>query len=734
MDLLYRLFYTAFSLAAVAAATAPLVFILRVVLRGAPKKYSVYLWLLFFFRSVCPVSMSSPLCLISSLNRSFHLLLSHIGIKISNVDGVMSSWIDVFLNEISVNASFAACSFIWLAGMAALSVFTFIRERNIVRRLADANLLYENLYQADGIAGPVTVGVFFPKTYIPKDMGAADLKYLMRHFNAHVKRRDALLRFFAFFALVLQWFNPVMWAAYYLFIYDVELAADEASFKPDGSDGAMEYAQALYNVKCETGGGRPSPLTFNEKFIRERTSRLIYFKSAKRGRWGLAASALLLCFFWMFLLRPAQMIWNGGAWSISEKSAHADGRLKSSKGGLFKDSKEKVVASVSAPSPDGLEKIVSLVMTSGEYKKGKGYTGDFAVRLSDGRGASLYTADLDYVFNDVKKGGLHFDEGAKLYLSDYNDDGVSEISLGQRAAAEDERFLEIMRYLGINSSKKDKKKAKAGKKDADVSKTIYEYHLFNIGEASLTEISDEIYSTEGEEYASRLFEVPEKTTRVFISRFLGRDVYYAWDAKEEKYVRKDLDGRQLATYRTDYAGSEDVGKKESHVLKRDGRQVMEVKTVTDETGSEAIREIIINSNGSSKKMREIDGYLCDLIWAPALNGESERYAALIYNGTKAQTFTIYDLDRKKIYFENENGSSRLNGVFRKYNGNSVSFSEESPIVYTLMEMDGDRIKAGFAVNTTDGFAINGTYIYNVKTKEFSELSYAQNAVEGGEGR
>jgi len=99
MDLLYRLFYTAFSMAVVTAFMMPVILVLRVLLLKAPRKYIVYIWLLYFFRGICPVSLSSPFCISSKWNRKFHMLLSQLGLVEDGSSGKLRDGGGVFLNK-----------------------------------------------------------------------------------------------------------------------------------------------------------------------------------------------------------------------------------------------------------------------------------------------------------------------------------------------------------------------------------------------------------------------------------------------------------------------------------------------------------------------------------------------------------------------------------------------------------------------------------------------------------
>lgn len=708
MDLLYRLFYTAFSLGVITAFMVPVIVLLRLLLNKAPKKYIVYMWIILFFRGICPVSMSSPICLQSSWNRAFHRMLLQLGLNIFDETGIMKSWRSVFINDISADTSYMVCTMIWCAGMAGLCIFTLLRQRKISSYLKNSKKIYEKIYQSDNLKSPVMTGVFRLKRYIPSSMRVDDVKYLLYHFESHSKRKDGIIRFFAFIVLVIQWFNPLIWIAYYLLNVDIEMAADEAVVKKFGIGKAKEYAQEIFNLKEYSFKGNQSLFTFDEKFIRPRAFRLIYMKEKKRQYTVLSFVILFLCLVWSFLLRPLQILWNGETWKI-ESDSHSDNNI-------FNDKEENVVASINTVSPDGLQRVIYLVMTDGIYDKAEGYTGSFSLKLSDSYGADLDETVIDYTFGDVENGKLHFDSDTKLYVYDYNDDGTNEIVIGQQTDVSDERWKEI-----TGDDKKDKE-------------VLNEYYLWNIGSTSLKKVSDAVYFGGGkedvQEFASRQFEIPEKTTRVFISEISGKNIYYVWDIEKEKYVRKELSEDDMEIYRTDYEGKEsEAGELNTHTLKNGSTITAEVKTRKDETGNEIIKEIILNPETSSRKMKAVTGYYCDIQWVMAADDEKSRFAVLTYNGTKSQTFVIYDVKEEKIYYEHEDGNGILGTVFSRYNGNDVEFDENGLVVYTLMEKDEDKLKIGFAADTKSGITVNGNYFYDVETENISDLSYAQNTVQ-----
>ena len=627
------------------------------------------------------------------------MLLPRLGLGINDNSGIMKGWRSVFINEVHADGSYMACTIIWCAGMACIMVFTFMRQASVRAGLKNASHIYGNIYQSGSIESPVITGIFFLKKYLPSGMKVNDIKYLLQHFEAHSRGWDGIKRFFAFIVVVVQWFNPFIWIAYYLLTIDIEIAADEAVARKNGGNSANGFAQELFNIKGNSFKGRQSLLLFDERYTEKRAYRLIYMVKGKRRYIILAFIILLLCFIWTFLLRPLQILWAGGTWGAGV-AAEEDGQL-------FEGREEVVVASSGTVSPSGLERVLQLVMTSGRYEKGKGYTGSFGLKLNDAFGTGLDQTDISYIFNDVPGGELYFKEETRLFVYDYNADGTNELVIGQQADVTGKRWKEIT--------------GRRKRKDS----VLKEYYVWNIGETSLEKVSGAIYDTSGKEAESCQFAIPEETTRVFTVEMSGKDIYYVWNAGEGKYQQKKLSEDELIKYRTDYTGVESAeGEKNTHTLESDGTTCVEIETQKDATGNEIIKKIVLNPGRFQKEMPLEEGYFCDIQWAAS---EDKRYAMLIYNGLNARTFTVYDLDRQKVYYAHEDGNSMIASVFKRYNNTGIEFNEESPAVYRLMDKDGDNLEIEFAANTKDGIAINGSYIYNTVSESINNFSYSQNS-------
>lgn len=152
---------------------------------------------------------------------------------------------------------------------------------------------------------------------------------------------------------------------------------------------------------------------------------------------------------------------------------------------------------------------------------------------------------------------------------------------------------------------------------------------------------------------------------------------------------------------------------------------MSVETRNDTTGSPEIRSVAIGPDGQSRKLDKPDGYFCDLQWAVSEDDSKDRYAVLIYNGTQAQTFIVYDVEQKREYYRQEDGNGILADAFAQYNNSDISFAEGGVAVYSLQSRKEDTLKISFAADADGGKTIRGSYEYQVKDKRIKNLSFSQ---------
>lgn len=201
------------------------VILLRLLFRRVPKWVTGILWLLIAVRLVSPFAIESVYSLIPAAETvPYEILYSETPAIDSGVDvidiavnhSLGSSVPDPgdSVNPLQVTAILS--SYIWLAGMTAMLLFSGISYILLKRKVRTAVRLRENIKQSEAIHTPFVLGMIRPTVYLPFSVEEADAEYIIAHEKAHIRRGDHLIKPAAFLLLSVYWFHPLMWAAYIL--------------------------------------------------------------------------------------------------------------------------------------------------------------------------------------------------------------------------------------------------------------------------------------------------------------------------------------------------------------------------------------------------------------------------------------------------------------------------------------------------------------------------------------
>ena len=139
-------------------------------------------------------------------------------------------------------------TWIWISGIIGMLIYSMISLIRLRKRLIGAVRLKENIYQSDYIASPFVIGVFAPKIYLPSSLCGKEQEYILMHEKTHLRRNDHIFRLLAFIALMLHWFNPLVWIAFYLSGKDMEMSCDESVMKRIKEDIRAEYCASLLGL------------------------------------------------------------------------------------------------------------------------------------------------------------------------------------------------------------------------------------------------------------------------------------------------------------------------------------------------------------------------------------------------------------------------------------------------------------------------------------------------------
>ena len=276
-------------------------FIIRPILKKAPKRVAVLIWALVAIRLVLPFSIKSPLSLVPSektvaraeekgsaiiLNSGFSFINSVFEAPPSNADIIPAdnSAVNPMMPETSPKTSPSLLAgivdnagYIWAAGAAAMSLYCAVSFILLSRRVRGAEHYEANVYISSAADTAFVLGVVKPRIYLPK-AAPSSWEYAVAHERAHIKRGDHIFKILGFAVLALHWFNPLVWLGYALLCRDIESACDEKVIASLDTDSRADYSQALLDCAAKRRSIAACPLAFGGTGTKKRIKDVLNYK------------------------------------------------------------------------------------------------------------------------------------------------------------------------------------------------------------------------------------------------------------------------------------------------------------------------------------------------------------------------------------------------------------------------------------------------------------------------
>lgn len=290
------------------------VLILRFVLKKAPKWVNVLLWGIVAVRLAFPFSIESAFSLIPSAETISPSIMMDTVPSVQTGVPAINNVINPVIGSSLASAPGASAnplqiwipilSMIWVAGVAILFVYTAVSYWRLRRKVSEAVILRDNIFQSENVASPFVLGIIKPRIYLPFNMNGQDLEHVVAHEQAHIRRKDHWWKPLGFLLLTIHWFNPLMWLAYVLLCRDIELACDEKVIKELDNEQRADYAQALVVCSVNRRMIAACPLAFGEIGVKDRVKSVMNYKKPEFWIIFLAVIACVIVAV-CFLTNPA---------------------------------------------------------------------------------------------------------------------------------------------------------------------------------------------------------------------------------------------------------------------------------------------------------------------------------------------------------------------------------------------------------------------------------------------
>lgn len=288
-------FYTVLNMSITSAIVIILVIIARMLIKHLPKKYSYLLWSVVAFRLCVPFSFKS---LLSPFNIVKGEVLNTQSGKLTYVDeGNISALNTIISSSGSLNNSAKALTlsdilpYIWISVTVVILAISTARYFNLKQKLKCGKNFKENIYFSHQANTPFILGIIKPKIYIPSNTDKQYIDYIIAHEKYHLKRKDHIIKAFAFLLLAIHWFNPFCFIAFKLMNDDMEMSCDEKVIESHKNIKKI-YSSALLSFAAKNNFPSSTPLCFIESKAKTRIKNVLKFKKPKKI---IGIAAVMLC-------------------------------------------------------------------------------------------------------------------------------------------------------------------------------------------------------------------------------------------------------------------------------------------------------------------------------------------------------------------------------------------------------------------------------------------------------
>lgn len=253
----------------------------RPLLRRAPRRAVCMLWLLVALRLLLPARLtvespvslqqpeSPPIQAYQELRQQEKVYVSAPPEQRLEMAGPAAAQGFALLDQLPA---------IWLTGVGCMALYMALSLLRMRWRLRAAPRIQNNVYRCTDWSTPFVLGVIAPRIYVPETVSEQDFPQVLAHERCHIRRWDHVWKPLAFLLLAVNWFNPVLWAAYVLLGRDMERACDEMVLKNATPIQRAAYSRALVACAAQPKMAAVCPLAFGEVAVKERVKNVLNYK------------------------------------------------------------------------------------------------------------------------------------------------------------------------------------------------------------------------------------------------------------------------------------------------------------------------------------------------------------------------------------------------------------------------------------------------------------------------
>ncbi|WP_454015952.1 M56 family metallopeptidase [Bacillus sp. Marseille-Q7846] len=294
-----------------------IVLMIRLLLPWSPdSSYSIYS--LLSYRS--SVSEVIPKNMPSSTESMMNIESDHTVELESNAETVTENSkpeVNVSVEQQTTFSLYKIALYVWLVGVIVLAAITFITNRRLysyIKKQPDITdeqivTIFNRCKQsmkmkkevslrlAGKISSPTVFSFFRPKVLLSKKhmkvLNEQQLQYVFYHELAHIKRNDVAVNWIMYSLLLLNWFNLILWYAYFCMREDQELACDAYALTFIDKEEQIAYGHTIITLLENYSYQAPSlaNLSRNKRTLKR---RIVMIKKFQKKSYRLSLLGIIV--------------------------------------------------------------------------------------------------------------------------------------------------------------------------------------------------------------------------------------------------------------------------------------------------------------------------------------------------------------------------------------------------------------------------------------------------------
>ncbi len=262
--------------------------ILRIVLRKLPKRVTYILWGLAAFHLIGVAAPVGKFALIPKVKIAGKLVYMNVNWE------VMAS---IYLLGLCVILVVNIANYFRLKGRLKRSVSQMVLADDVPCKYGWTHL---PIYRCAQISSAFTFGYFPPRIYLPEGLDKSVEELIILHEKTHIRRGDYLIKLLAFLLCAVNWYNPLVWCAFYFFVRDQETSCDEIVLQQIGEARKKQYADTILQAASGffVSDERKHALAFGEANIKYRIRRCLKAGYFTRNVYIFAVLSTMLFMLW----------------------------------------------------------------------------------------------------------------------------------------------------------------------------------------------------------------------------------------------------------------------------------------------------------------------------------------------------------------------------------------------------------------------------------------------------